>query len=80
MREFFLKFLILDKNHTSLDTPPLFISNGVFLTTVESLHNGDTLVEPWGSWDRRKWPLCRDGRSILQNAECRTPNDSEFSD
>ena len=26
----------------------VLICNGVFLTTVESLHNGDTLVEPWG--------------------------------
>ena len=35
------------KSHL-LGHPALLISNGVFITTVEPLHNGDTLIEPWG--------------------------------
>lgn len=48
MQEIFLSFLILDKKSDPLGHPAILICNGVFLTTVESLHNGDTLVEPWG--------------------------------
>lgn len=42
---FSLIFDFGQKSHV-LGHPALLISNGAFLTTIEPLHNGDTLVEP----------------------------------
>ena len=77
MQEIFLSFLILDKKSDPLGHPAILICNGVFLTTVESLHNGHlgrTLgIEESGRCIEMAGVFCG-----TPNAEYRTPNDSRI--